>query len=52
MVYESVCTKCQVCIVSVWPGVPGKTNKPTYVQVKIGISLTGCSPQVDFDIAY
>ena len=37
----------------VWPGDPVKTDKPTdrptYVQVKIGISSNGCSPHVDFD---
>ena len=26
-----------------------QSDKPTYLQVKIGISSTGCSPHVDFD---
>ena len=26
-----------------------QTNRHTYLQVKIGISLTGCSPRMDFD---
>ena len=34
----------------VWPGGPVQTDKPTYLQVKIGISSTGCSPHVDFDL--
>ena len=26
------------------------TDRPTYLQVKIGISSTGCSPHVDIDL--
>ena len=29
-----------------------QNHKPTYLQVKIGRSSTGCSPHVDFDIQF
>ena len=38
---------------SLWPKCAVQTerhtNRTTYLQVKIGISSTGCSPHVDFD---
>ena len=47
----SVCTKFQVCIFfRCGQKAPYRhTNRHTYLQVKMGISLTGCSPPVDFD---
>ena len=54
MVQESVCTKCQVCIVF---RVARRRNTDTHahrhtsIQVKIRISPTVCSPPVDFDKA-
>ena len=33
----------------VWPGGVTQINKCTHIQVKLGISSTGCSPHVDFD---
>ena len=35
---------------SLWPKGVVQTNRPTYLHMKIGISSTGCSPHVDFDI--
>ena len=47
----SVCTKFQVCIFfrcgQKAPYI--HTNRHTYLQVKMGISSTSCSPYVDFD---
>ena len=46
----SMCAKFQVCIVF---SLAKRSRKPqqTYLQVKIEISSTGCSPHVDFDNA-
>ena len=33
----------------VWPGDVTQINTYTNIQVKLGISSTGCSPHVDFD---
>ena len=51
MVKGIVCTKFQVCIFFRWGRkAPYKhTNRQAYLQLKIGISSTGCSPHVDFD---
>ena len=51
MVYGNVCTEFQVCIFfGCGQKAPYRhTNRPTYLQVKIGISSTGRSPHVDFE---
>ena len=47
-VYGSMCTKFQVRIIfSLAKRL--KYKKYTHIQVKLGISSTGCSPHVDFD---
>ena len=48
MVYGSVCTKFEVCIVFRFAR-RCDTHKYTPIQVKIGISSTGCSPHGDFE---
>ena len=54
-IYGSMCTKFQVLIVSRLAR-RRDTNKYinayTHIQVKLGISKTGCSPHVDFDISH
>ena len=50
-VYGSMRTKFQVCIVFRLAR-RRDPNTYTHIQVKIGISSTGCSPHVDFDIIF
>ena len=50
IVWGSVCVpNFRSLSFSVWPGAPIQIDRPTYLQAKIEISLTGCSPHVDFD---
>ena len=52
MVLGGVCTKFQVCIFfrcGQKRRTDRHTNRAIYLQVKIEISSTGCSPHVDFD---
>ena len=45
-----MCTKFQACIVFGLAKGVAQINTYTNIQVKLGISSTGCSPHVDFDI--
>ena len=52
MVKGSACTKFQLCIVfrlARMSHAGPQIGRTTHLQVKIGISSTGCSPQVDFE---
>ena len=52
LVQGSVCTKFQVCIVfrlARRHDTNEQLHPYIHIQVKIGISSTGCSPHVDFD---
>ena len=45
-VYGSMCIEFQVCIVF---RLAKRRDKYTHIQVKLGISSTGCSPHLDFE---
>ena len=47
-VYGSMCTKFQVCI-DFRLARRREINTYTHIQVKLGISSTGCSPHVEFN---
>ena len=49
MVLASVCSHFQVCLLFVWSKGVRQTDGKTYIRVKIRISLTACSPPVDFE---